>query len=75
MPQIALDEVVVKTGSPMFLGYDLDLFFQIQLSSGQSFNNSYMIPAGSFVNLMFNAGSISQRVLADLKSKIESTKH
>ena len=75
VPQVALDEVVVKTGSPMYLGYDLTLFYQLQFSNGQHMNKKYMIPAGSYVNLMFGAGSVSDNTLSKLQSNMENTKN
>ncbi len=74
IPQVALDEIVIKSGSPMYMGYDLTLYYQIQMTTGQQMNKQYMIPAGSYVNLMFGAGSVSLKKLENVTNKINNTK-
>ncbi|MCB1582060.1 MAG: transglutaminase domain-containing protein [Xanthomonadales bacterium] len=69
IPQVALDEVVIKQGSPMNLGYDLTLYYQVHLPTQGTLNKQYSLPAGSYVNLLFGSNSISSEIIKELKSK------
>lgn len=73
VPQVALDEVVIKTGLPMYLGYDLTLYYQMEFTNGQRMNKEYAIPAGSYLNLMLGAGSISIQKLKEKKDNLKNT--
>lgn len=74
VPQVALDEVVIKTGEPMYMGYDLTLYYQLEFTNGQRMNKEYAIPAGSYVNLMFGAGSVSSENVNNTINNMATTK-
>ena len=72
-PEIALEGQVVAQGVPMRLGEDLELVFRVT-HANRPMVKTYKVPAGSYISLSANQGSISPAALQALQTKITATK-
>ena len=76
IPELKVNGVTVKTGSPMRLGEELDFITGIRLA-GRGYAQpprTYKVIAGSFLHANVFAGSVSPLRLEQLQSKLEVTK-
>lgn len=74
IPQLALNGEIIKTGSAMKLGEEIDLTYQ-QSSPTQSYAPySYSVIAGSYLNVPVVAQNISPVNLEKLQNQIEQTR-
>jgi hypothetical protein len=73
-PEIALEGQVVAQGVPMRLGEDLELVFQVTHANRSPMVKTYKVPAGSYLSLSANQGSVSPVVLQALQTKLTATK-
>ncbi len=74
IPQIAVEGHVVAQGGPMRLGEDLELVFQVALVNHSPMTKTYKVPAGSYLSLSANQGSVSSTLLDAMQTKISDTK-
>jgi len=73
-PEIALEGQVVAQGTPMRLGEDLQLVFQVSLVNSSPLVKTYEVPAGSYLSLSANQGSVSLPGLRALRAELIRTK-
>lgn len=70
VPEITLEDQVVARGSVMRLGEDLELVFQVSHVNHQDIVKTYKVPAGSFLALSANQGSVSPAAMRLVYSKL-----
>jgi len=75
IPELAVNGVVMKQGSPMGLGEDLPFTFRIEMP-GQTAakQETSPVPAGSYLSVAVVGGSVSPAILQTLQDKVTATK-
>lgn len=73
-PEIAFEGEVVARGTPMRLGEELELVFQVTHVQHSPMIKTYKVAAGAYLSLSPNQGSVSSSSLQQLRAKIASTK-
>ncbi|MCU7849531.1 MAG: hypothetical protein KZQ89_16380 [Candidatus Thiodiazotropha sp. (ex Lucinoma kastoroae)] len=74
IPELKVAGVVVKTGTTMKLGEELDFITQIRFPHQTQPNRTYKVIAGSYLSVNVIAGSVSAQKLSDLQTELEATK-
>ena len=74
IPEIKLNGVTVKQGSPMNLGYDLPLTYQLKTPLETHAPYTYKVPAGSYLSLAAIGQNVSADKLSALQTQLTDTK-
>ncbi|MEW8000741.1 MAG: transglutaminase domain-containing protein [Candidatus Thiodiazotropha endolucinida] len=74
IPELKVEGEVVKTGTTMKLGEELDFVTQIRFAHQTHPNRTYKVIAGSYLSVNVIAGSVSAQKLTDLQIQLEATK-
>ncbi len=75
IPQLALNEQVIKQGNPMQLGDELSMMYQTRHPHEVQAPYEYKVIAGSYLNIPVVGGSSGSPIqLSTLQSRLQSTK-
>jgi hypothetical protein len=74
IPELRVEGEVVKTGSSMSLGEELDFVTRIKFAHKTMPNRTYKVIADSYLSVNVIAGSVSSQKLTALQTELESTK-
>jgi hypothetical protein len=74
IPQLSINEEIVKQGSPMQLGEELPFTFSINYRGHGVFPYTYSVISGSYLSVAVIGGNVSPLKLQSVKTKIEQTK-
>ncbi len=74
IPELKRNDTVIKTGSPMTLGQEIDFRFDTQLVSHGTVPNRYAVIAGSYLSIAVIGQNVSSTRLTNLQSQLEQTK-
>ncbi len=73
VPELKLNGEVVKTGSVMRLGEELDFTTQVKFAYQSLPPRVYKVAAGSYLNVNIIAGNVSPKKLQTLQDRLEQT--
>ena len=75
IPELAVNGVVMKQGSPMGLGEDLPFTFRIEMPGQPAARQETSpIPAGSYLSVAAVGGNVSPTILQTLQDKVSATR-
>ncbi|MES9818411.1 MAG: hypothetical protein ABW155_17355, partial [Candidatus Thiodiazotropha sp.] len=74
IPELRVEGEVVKSGTAMSLGEELDFVTRIRFAHKTMPGRTYKVIAGSYLSVNVIAGSVSSQKLSDLQAELEATK-